>query len=194
MSLIVAVHNGSDIVIAWDRQSRYSQAGRSIVPPEEAKKVTKVNDQLALMVTGSYNSDKLVMLADFREHRVRASLDEAFTALYDLGDKMVLRPNEPGLMVGLAGYSGGKPTFRLIQRIYGDPNLGYVTDYPLNYYLSGDEGPVATAEARVQRDGLTMPLPTPDIEGTLKAIVGDCIEQYPSVLAGPVELLTLASS
>lgn len=66
MSLIVAVHNASNIVIAWDRQSRYFQAGRTIVPPEEARKVTKVNDQLALMVTGSFNSDKLALFADFR--------------------------------------------------------------------------------------------------------------------------------
>lgn len=84
MSLIVAVHNASDIVIAWDRQSRYTQAGRTVVPPEEAKKVAKINDQLALMVTGSYNSDKLALLADFRQRQREASLDQAFTALYDL--------------------------------------------------------------------------------------------------------------
>ena len=175
-------------MIAWDRQSRYSQAGRAIVPPEGAGKVTKVNDQLALMVTGSYNSDKLALLTGFR---AQASLDQAFTALHELVGKMVLRPNELGIMIGLPGYSGGKPTFRLVQRIYGDPNLGYLPDYPINYYLSGDAAPIATTEARVQREGLTTPLPTPDIEGKLKAIVGDCIEQYPNVLGGPVELLTL---
>lgn len=48
-------------MIAWDGQSRYSQAGRTVVPPEEAKKVVKINDQLALLVTGSYNSDKMVL-------------------------------------------------------------------------------------------------------------------------------------
>lgn len=194
MSLIVAVHNAYDIVIAWDRQSHYSQDGRAIVPPEEAKKVAKINDQLALMVTGSYNSDKLALLADFRQRQAHASLRQAFTALYDLGDKLVLRPNELGLQIGLAGYSAGTPTFCMIQRVYGDPDVGYVPDFPINYYLSGETAPVTAAEARVRHGGLTALLPTSEIEGKLKAIVGDCIEQYPNLLGGPVELLRLTSS
>ncbi len=104
---------------------------------------------------------------------------------------MVLRPNERGVMIGLAGYSAGTPTFRQIQRSYGDPHISYVPDYPINHYLSGEEAPITTAQARVQREGLTTPLATPEIEKKLTAIVGDCIEQFPDVLGGPVELLTL---
>lgn len=66
MSLVVAVHNTKDIVIAWGKQSRYTWAGRTVVPLTEVEKVTAINDQLALMVTGSYNSDKLALLAGFR--------------------------------------------------------------------------------------------------------------------------------
>lgn len=179
MSLIVAIHNESDIVIAWDKQSRYSPApGHAFIPPEEeVKKVAKINNQLAIMVAGSYNSDTLRLLADFRERNASASLDAAFKALLPLGSKMVLKPNERGMMIGLAGYSAGKPTYRFLIREYGDPNLTYVLDYPNNYYLSGEEGPTKTAEARIHAEGLDAPLPTAEIETRLRSIVGDCIEQ-----------------
>jgi hypothetical protein len=192
MSLIVAVHNASDIVIAWDKQSHYSQAGRAFAPESEVEKVSKVHDQLALMVTGSYNSDKLTLFADFKRRQGQASLEEAFAALYELGNQMVLRSNERGLMIGLAGYIAGRPTFRFVQRAYGDPDLSYVADYPINYYLSGEADPVKIAEARLKSDALTVPRPTVEITNKLKDIVADCIEQYPAVLGGPVETLTLA--
>jgi hypothetical protein len=193
VSLIVAIHNESDIVIAWDKQSRYSPVpGHVFIPPEEeVKKVAKINDQLAIMVTGSYNSEKLRLLADFMERNARASLDAAFKVLLPLGSKMVLKPNERGMMIGLAGYSAGKPTYRFLIRAYGDPDLTYLLDYPNNYYLSGEEGPAETAEARIHEEGLDASLPTVEIETRLCDIVGDCIEQYPEALGGPVEVLRL---
>jgi hypothetical protein len=104
----------------------------------------------------------------------------------------VLRPSERGIMIGLAGYITGRPTFRFIQRAYGDPDMGYVLDYPINYYLSGEAGPVKIGEDRLRSDGLTTPRPTAEITDKLKAIVADCIEQYPAVLRDPVETLTLS--
>lgn len=64
VSLIVAICNESDILIAWDKQSRYSRVpGHVFIPPEEeVKKAAKINDQLAIMVAGSYNNDKLRLL------------------------------------------------------------------------------------------------------------------------------------
>ena len=58
-------------------------ASRTFTPPEEAKNVIQINDQLTLMVTALYNSDKLSLLAGSRQRHVHASLDQAFTTLYD---------------------------------------------------------------------------------------------------------------
>lgn len=196
MSLIVAVHNEVDIVVTWDKQSRYSPVpGHAFAPPVEGvEKVTKVNGQLALMVAGSYNSDKRTFLDDFRKQHAPSSLDAAFKALLTLGSRMVLRSNERGMMIGLAGYSASQPTFRFVVREYGDPDMSYVLDFPRNYYLSGEAEPVKVAEARIQAEGLDAPLPTGEIETRLRSVVGDCIEQYPTVLSGPVEMLTLTNS
>jgi hypothetical protein len=193
MSLIVAVHNEVDIVVAWDRQSRYSPVpGHVFAPPEEGvEKVMKVNDRLALMVAGSYNSDKRKLLDDFRRRHASSSLDTAFKALMPLASKMVLRRNERGMMIGLAGYSTGKPTYRFVIREYDDPNMSYVLDFPRNYYFSGEAAPVKVAEARIEAEALDGSLPTDEIETKLRSIVGDCIEQYPDDLGGPVELLRL---
>lgn len=191
MSLVVAVHNARDIVIAWDKQSRYSQVGRAFAPPEEVEKASKIHDQLALMVTGSYNSDKIALLAGFKQRQAQAPLGEAFKDLYEIGNKMILRPDERGIMIGLAGYIAGEPTFRFVQRAYGDPDLTYVMDYPINYYLSGDETAGRTAGALLESDGLTAPRPTAEITSKLSSIVGHCIELYPEVLNGPVQTLTL---
>jgi hypothetical protein len=194
MSLVVAVHNARDIVIAWDKQSRYSQVGRAFAPLEEVEKASKIHDQLALMVTGSYNSDKIALLAGFKQRQAQAPLDEAFKDLYEIGNKMVLQPDERGIMIGLAGYIAGEPAFRFVQRAYGDPDLTYVMDYPINYYLSGDEAAGRTAEARLESEGLTAPRPTAEITDKLSGIVGHCIELYPEVLNGPVQTLTLTKA
>ena len=193
MSLIVAVHNEVDIVIAWDRQSRYSPVpGHVFAPPAEGvQKVMKINNHLAIMVTGSYNSDKRALLDDFRKQHAASSLDAAFEALIPLGSKMVLMPNERGLMIGLAGYSAGSPTYRFVLREYGDPDMSYVLDFPRNYYLSGETEPLKVAEDRIQAEGLDAPMSTGQIETRLRRIVGDCIEQYPDHVLGPVEVLTL---
>jgi hypothetical protein len=66
---------------------------------------------------------------------------------------MVLNPNQKDLMIGLAGYISEQPTYRFVQRIYGDPDMGYILDYPRNYYLSGMEHPTATAAALIGRRG-----------------------------------------
>jgi hypothetical protein len=143
---------------------------------------------------GSYNNDKLKLLAGFREHNANASLDEAFTALLPLSSKLVLKANERGMMIGLAGYIAGNPTYRFLMREYGDPNLTYVPDFPRNYYLSGEEEPVKAAESRIHAEGLDSLLPTVEIETRLRCLVGDCIEQYPEALGGPVDVLRLTQA
>jgi hypothetical protein len=54
VSLIVAVHNEVDIVIAGTGSPRYSAvAGYAFTrPDEEVRKVTLINSQLAIMVAG----------------------------------------------------------------------------------------------------------------------------------------------
>jgi hypothetical protein len=103
---------------------------------------------------------------------------------------MVLLPDEQGFKVGLAGYIAGKPTFRFITRTYGDLNIGCILDYPIKYYLSGEES----------RSRPPMPASMPKAhhatadtrdQAKLTGIVGDCIEQYSTVLDGPVETLRL---
>lgn len=192
MSLVVAVHNQEDIVIAWDGPSRYRDpgTGRLITPPSEFDKVMPINESLALMITGTYASTKLPILIGLVEGASRvAEIDNVFDSLYNAANIMQLGPGE-GFRIGLAGYHRGTPTYRLVIRIHGDPNLGYVKDYPFPHYLSGDDAPVEAAESELQGWSNPSELSASEICSRLEGLVSDCISRFP-VLLPPPRLLTL---
>jgi hypothetical protein len=194
VSLIVAAHNQDHIVIGSESLSTYTKDGKHHVPEDgEVVKVTLANPQLALMLTGKYMSDKRAFVRRFQAvARNIANLDEAFDRFYDMAlHNMTIHPGE-GFMMGLAGFTIDGPSFRLIIQEHGQ-EMGYVKDYPYNYYLSGEDDAAKYAEAQLKERGIPAQPPADEIEMATRTIIEECIERYPQKLGGPVVITTLVS-
>jgi len=194
MSLVVAAHNQTDIVVGSESLSTYTtQDGQPFVPGEEVRKVHQVNPHLALMITGGYASDKIRFVKDY-EQAVRDTtiLEPAFQELFSRTRRsMIIHPREC-FQIGLAGYAASGPTFRLVTRQYGDPNVGYLETYPLNYYLSGYKESVELAEQRLIENNIASQPATAEIEKVIRGIIAECISKYPETLGEPIEVLVLS--
>lgn len=194
MSLVVAAHNEHDIVIGSDSLSTYTtQAGQPFVPSEEVQKAHQINPHLAFMIAGGYASDKIRFVKDY-EQTVRhvTDLESAFQELFNRTRRsMTIHPREC-FQIGLAGYTASGPSFRLVTREYGDPDVGYVQAYPLNYYLSGHKESVELAERVLSENNIASQPTTSEIEKVIREIVAECIRIYPETLGEPIETLVLS--
>jgi len=191
MSLVVAAHNDGDIVIGSESLSTTTKTGARQAD-FTVEKVVRLNERLALMITGKYVSDKFQFIADYKRSVSTVSdLDEAFQVLFEQAEStMTIHPGE-GFGIGLAGYHDGKPGFKLITQEHGK-GMGYVKDYPYNYFLLGDQQPVQLAESLIEVSAIPSGSPTNEVEATIRQIITTCIERYPATLGGAVNTLTLS--
>lgn len=195
MSLIVAAHNQQHIVIGTESLNTITRDGKPFVPDKnEVQKVVEVNPRLALMITGTYMSDKLPFIRAYkRAVGDITDLDMAFRTLFDMGQKsMTIHPTE-GFMIGLAGYGSTGPSFRLITQAYGD-GMGYVEDYPFTHYLSGEKAAVQHAESLLKSSSIDAQSPTEEIEKKIREILEACITAHPEKLGGPVGITLLPTA
>jgi hypothetical protein len=144
------------------------------------------------MITGGYASDKIQFVRDYEQAvRETTDLEPAFQELFSRTRSMAIHPRE-SFQVGLAGYAATGPTFRLVTRQYGDPNVGYVETYPFNYYLSGHKESVELAEQRLSENDISGQPSTTEIERVIREILAECISKYPETLGGQIEVLVLS--
>lgn len=190
MSLVVAAHHERYIVIGSESLSTTTQTGARQAD-YTIEKVVRLNEQLALMITGTYASDKFAFIADYKQSVSSIlDLDDAFQILSELaGSSMTIHPGE-GFGIGLAGYHNAKPGFKLITQAYGE-GMGYIKAYPLNYYLSGDPQPVQFAERLINESRIPAGVPAAEIEATIRQIIAASIDRYPATLGGAVNIMTL---
>jgi hypothetical protein len=193
MSLIVAAYNNNHLVIGTESLSIYTKDGKPHTPEDgEVVKVTEVNSQLALMLTGIYMSDKREFVRRFQGIVGSVTdLDVAFARLYEMGQRGMTVHRGEAFMMGLAGFTLAGPSFRLITQEHGQA-MGYVKDYPYNYYLNGEEDAVKYAERQIKAHNITSRTSTIEIQVLLQAIIEACIDQYPQKLGGPVVFATLS--
>jgi hypothetical protein len=193
MSLIVAAYNAENIVIGAESLSTLTQSDRPFTPErDEVRKVTEINTNLALMITGKYMSDKIVFISSYTQAaRNTTDLDEAFRVLFDRASRNMTIHRDEGFAIGLAGYASNGPSFRLIIRSYGD-DIGYVQDYPYNHYFSGPENVVQRAESLLMASGIPSQPSTDEIENKIREIIEVCIREYPATLGGPVTTTILS--
>lgn len=190
MSLVLSAHNDRDIVIGSESLSTTTKSGARQAD-YTVDKVVRLNERLALMITGRYVSDKFQFIADYqRSVSTTLDLDEAFQVLFEQAGAMTIHPGE-GFGIGLAGYHEDKPGFKLITQEHGQ-GIGYVKDYPFNYFLLGDQQPVQLAESLIQASAILNGAPTDEIEANIRRIIEECIERYPATLGGQVNILTLS--
>jgi hypothetical protein len=60
-----------------------------------------------------------------------------------------------------------RQALKLVTREYGQ-DVGYVKDYPFNYFLSGDQKPVQFAEALIRESSIPIVSPTAEIEAAIR--------------------------
>jgi hypothetical protein len=198
MSIVVAAYNETDIVIGWDSPSTYKDAltGKAIIPPEEVQKVRRINDRLALMITGTYMSDKIPFMKDFATSvKEVVDLDTAFDRLSAMAKETMTVYTGESFGIGLAGFHQGIPGFQIIGRVYGEP-VNDQPNYPkdMNCYLQGVEEAYQLVADRLKEKGIFSKPPTPVIEATIQNIVSECIRRYPQQLGEPVQTLVLSKA
>jgi hypothetical protein len=191
VSLVIAAHNGKDIVVACDSRSMITASDGSTASSTSIEKVTVINPGLALIITGRYMSDKLDVIKQYvGDVQNTPELDAAFGVLCRVATKeIVLHGRGEGFRIGLAGFNLGVPTFKCVTIRDGyDPLLEGANS---NYYLSGERTPVELAEAKIGGVRLAESL-TAALERTVRAVLGECIDECSGILGGPVDSWTLS--
>lgn len=189
MSLVIAAHNSSEIVIASDSLNRSTKTGLLQVDAT-IEKVTLVNPQLAYMITGTYASDKLQLMRDaIAQTQSATELDPAFWTLYDRTVKHMAIHTREGFRIGLAGFNADIPGFKCITVVYGRPIVAEGAS--ANYYISGETGAVNLAERRIKASHIMQQPPTTAITSILTDIVTECIVAYPTILGEPIDTWVL---
>lgn len=184
MSLVVAAHNGSEIVIASESLNRSTKTGPLQVDAA-IEKVRQINSRLAYMITGAYASDKLQLMRDFATQTQSATeLDPTFWALYNLATTRFVTYAQEGYRIGVAGFNAGIPGFKCITVVHGRPIVAEGAS--ANYYISGETDAVKLSERRIRASRVMHQPPTAEITSILTDIVTECIAAYPAILGEPV--------
>jgi hypothetical protein len=190
MSLVVAVHNGRQIVVAFDSLSTSTKTGAKAVD-DTIQKVRQINAGLAFAVTGRFASDKLPFFTSYvaaasGETQLDAALDRLFNmAVASMG----IRRTE-GFRMSLIGFNSGVPGFRCVDVEEGK-GFTALSEPGRNYWVSGEYDPVEYALRIIEQSNFSAMSPTTELEKTLRGIVADCIERYPQTLGMPVNTLVL---
>jgi hypothetical protein len=190
MSLVVAVHNGRQIVIASDNLSTSNKTGVK-APDNTIQKVRQVNDRLALTVTGRFANDKFSFFTSYATAMSKETqLDAALDKLFDMAvARMRIKPTE-GFRMSLIGFNSDVPGFKCVdvEEGKGFTALGEPTR---NYWVSGEYDPVEHAIRVIEKSNISAMPSKAELETMLRNIVTDCIERYPQTLGLPVNVLVL---
>ncbi|HEY4964200.1 MAG TPA: hypothetical protein VIH90_05885 [Candidatus Saccharimonadales bacterium] len=195
MSLVVAAYNDNDIVIGWDDPSTYKdpQTGKTITPPEKVQKVRKINDKLALMITGAYTSYTVTFMNNFASSaKGLIDLGIAFEELSKMAKETMTMHKIDRYGIGLAGFHDGVPGFQRIERIYGEA-INDQPDYPnnINCYLNGIDEAYQLVADRLKEGKIFSKPATSIIEAKIRDIISECIKKYPR-LGEPAKTLVLS--
>jgi len=190
MSLVVAAHNGSEIVIASDSLSTSTKTG--VWAPDSAiQKVRQIHSRLAFAVTGRYVSDKHPFFTNYvASIPDQTDLDAALDTLYDTAVATMRIHKTEGFRMSLIGFNGSEPGFRCVDVVDGKGFTG-LGERTRNHWLSGEYDPVEHAIAMIEKSDIESKLSVEAIETTLRVVVADCIERYPQTLGLPVNVLVL---
>lgn len=190
MSLVVAVHNDRQIVIASDSLTTSTKTGVKAAD-DTIQKVHQINARLALAVTGRFASDKLPFFANYVvAASEEAELDAALDKLFDMAVADMSIHQTEGFRMSLIGFNSLVPGFRCVdvEKGKGFTALGEASR---NYWVSGEYDPVKHALCMIEESNISAKPSTAELETTLCSIVADCIQRYPQTLGMPVDVLLL---
>jgi hypothetical protein len=190
MSIVVAAHNGQEIVVASDSLSTSDKTGTKTTD-DSIQKMRHVNSRLVFAVTGSYMSDKLPFFDRFVS--VVASETELDTVLDKLFDTTVqtMRVHAAeGFRMSLIGFNGDTPGFRCVDVAKGR-DFQALGEPRRNYWVSGEHDPAEHCLRAFEQGAVTSMTSVAEIEATLRDLVAECIERYPQTLGLPVNVVVV---
>jgi hypothetical protein len=190
MSLVVAAHNGREIVVASDSLSTTTRTG-VWASDDSIQKVRQINPRLVLAITGRYMNDKFPFFSSYASlASSQTELDAALDMLFDMASASMRIHQTEGFRMSLMGFNAGVPGFKCVdvEKGKGFTALGELSR---NYWVSGEYDPVEHALRVIEKSNITNKSSAAEIETTLRAIVTDCIERYPQTLGKPVNVLML---
>jgi hypothetical protein len=190
MSLLAAAHNGRQIVITSDNLSTSTKTGVK-APDDTIQKVRRINDRLALAVTGRFASDKFPFFTSYVTATSKETqLDAARDKLFDMAVASMRIHQLEGFRMSLMGFNSDSPGFKCVdvEKGKGFTALGEPTR---NYWVSGEYDPVEHALCMIEKSNISVMPSTAELETMLCDIVTDCIERYPQTLGLPVNVLVL---
>jgi hypothetical protein len=196
MSLVLGAYNEKDIVVAWDSLSTYKDpfTGAAFSPPDEMDKVQKINDKLAIMITGDYWSDKIQFIREFvSSNKNEFDLESAFKKLTSLAQATMTIHSGEQFGIGLAGFHNGTPAFHQIGTMNGQPIKDIEWPQNINCYVSGIEEAATLAQTRIIEKRILNKPPTSDIRKALRAIIREGIQNF-TKLGSPARTLVIHGS
>ncbi|MEC3976217.1 hypothetical protein [Amycolatopsis sp. H20-H5] len=190
MSIVVAVHNGQEIIVASDSLSTSDKTGTKTAD-DSIQKVRQVNSRLVFAVTGHFVSDKL----SFFDHFIsvvasETELDAALNRLFDMTVQTMRVHATEGFRMSLIGFNGDTPGFRCVDVAKGK-DFQALSETRRNYWVSGEHDPAEHCLRVLEQGAVTSTSSVTEIETTLRNLVTDCITRYPQTLGLPVNVVVL---
>jgi hypothetical protein len=189
VSIVIAIHNGESIIIGADSLTRIRDNSGIETIGQDLEKVKQINQQLAIASTGAMKEDtQQFFRTSIYSFRNITDFDAAFNFLFQQISKTSFKIYSDELYrISLFGYNGNSPT---IKSLVVQPGHDAVRDETLtNVYFSGEEEPVALANAMLDRRIIE---PSPEqIRRIITSTIEQCIISYPHVIGGPVNTFIL---
>ncbi len=196
MTLALAVHNGTDIILAADSMAieTFAQDDREQIHLNH-RKIFPINDHSALAIAGRFNTTQVASLLKGFLYFAQKSNDDV-DSLHESFCEYILRTTDfeqgDSLAVIIAGYTKeGKPKIYCVERICGElKHLVPISEY---YDIIGYNDPKNYAEAHIKSMGEVSgkEIRTSKLRKFASNIVKTTIKEFPGKVGGTPKTVVL---
>jgi len=202
MTLIIAIHNGSDIVTGADSLAIHTDLTGASSRQSDFQKIYPVGDKAVLLIAGILNTGRgVVFMNSFSDHCQDNRLffpDLITDSFFSDGPANLRLSHDEVIEILIAGFDKyGSPSLQKVDRRCGDSGRGVTNKYkPISTYyeLGGNKEPMDYAEKLIKDAGVCVAdMSTKELSVFTEEILEECIREFPDKLGGKPNVQVLLS-
>jgi hypothetical protein len=188
MTLVLAIHNGKDIVVGSDSLVKVENTLTNETEDSfDVPKIYPVNQSASLLLAGRFDTGSaptfMRTYAHFHSQNKKVTAKSLYDSFHEAVSQLLFLHVGDAIEVIIAGFTkSGIPELYCLRKDHM-----YTRTYkPVSTYyeLAGNKAPQERAKELIEEAGITDKTSTSELRAIIKRILKVCIEEFPDKLGG----------